>query len=525
MLTIETLWWLLFWTAFGLCVGSFLNVVVYRIPHGLSIGQPVWSFCPGCGVPLRWYDNIPLLSYLRLGGRCRRCGVEISLRYPLIEVTTAVVVLLLLDALFIGRVREGLYGGAIGLTWRLSQDWPIFLAHVILFACLLSMAAIDLEHYWIDTRLASVAVVAGFVLHGLWTPYYSLAGTGRGSAWIRPWDSTAVVCLAAFVGLVVVGLAQRWVASASNGVPEPGDASEPIAEGSPGGPGSAGADDPTGAIDPAAETHPPSEANPAETSSRQAPAPGLKRTWALGAFLLVFLVVVGGADLRADWPIPAWVRYAVPLFGLFVLVVRSGSVRRASDQAIMESIESERPWARRMALRELLCLMPAILLATGAWVIYRRWDAAAEWMSSVLHWRAWGQWQPVLGLATAASGYVIAAGMGWSVRIVATLVWGREAFGDGDIYMMAAAGCIAGWPVVALGFVVSCFLALAGWVLTLPFKRTRAIPLVPWLALSFLITVVFYARLLQFQPVRNVISVTQWLLFGNSQPWDVEGLP
>jgi prepilin signal peptidase PulO-like enzyme (type II secretory pathway) len=519
---IETLWWLLFWTAFGLCVGSFLNVAIYRIPQGLSIRQPVWSFCDGCGVPIRWYDNIPLWSYLRLGGRCRRCQAEISLRYPLIEVATAVVVLLLLDAFFVGRVRAGLYGGAIGLTWRLSQDWPIFLAHVILFACLLSMAAIDLEHYWIDARLALVAAVAGFVLHGLWTPYYSLAGTGRGSGWIRPWDSTAVVCLAAFVGLAVVGLVLRWTASASNGrpeLPEPG-AVPPGASGP-----SAVTDDGRRSNDPTAEIRRVSEADQGKTSRPEGSAPGLKWAWALGAFLLAFLAVVGGADQWAEWPVPAWVRYAVPLVGLFVLVVAGGSARRPADQAIMQSIESERPWARKTALWELLCLTPAILLAAATWVIYRRWDGAAEWMASVLHWRAWGQWQPVFGLATAASGYVIAAGVGWSVRIVATLVWGREAFGDGDIYLMAAAGCIAGWPVVALGFVVACFLALAGWVLTLPFKRTRAVPLVPWLALSFLIAVVFYERLLQFQPVRNVITVTHWLLFGNSQPLGDEGLP
>ena len=84
---------------------------------------------------------------------------------------------------------------------------------------------------------------------------------------------------------------------------------------------------------------------------------------------------------------------------------------------------------------------------------------------------------------------MIGGGIGWAVRIVFTLVFGKEAFGLGDIHMMAAAGCVAGWPVVLLGFIVTVFVALAAWFINLPFKRTRAIPLVPWLALGYFIVV------------------------------------
>ena len=79
--------WLVFVTAMGLCVGSFMNVVVYRMPRGMSIIFP-GSHCPQCGKAIRWFDNIPVLSWFILGGKCRNCKTPISFQYPLIEAIT-----------------------------------------------------------------------------------------------------------------------------------------------------------------------------------------------------------------------------------------------------------------------------------------------------------------------------------------------------------------------------------------------------------------------------------------------------
>ena len=76
---------LLVWLSFfGACIGSFLNVVVYRLPLGKSLSDPP-SHCPKCGHPIRWYDNVPVLGWLWLSGRCRDCREPISVRYPIVE--------------------------------------------------------------------------------------------------------------------------------------------------------------------------------------------------------------------------------------------------------------------------------------------------------------------------------------------------------------------------------------------------------------------------------------------------------
>lgn len=76
----------------GLVFGSFYNVLVYRTPRGMSIIPP--SRCPHCGAYVRWFDNVPIISYLVLFGRCRRCGAKISVRYPLVEASTGVLAVL-----------------------------------------------------------------------------------------------------------------------------------------------------------------------------------------------------------------------------------------------------------------------------------------------------------------------------------------------------------------------------------------------------------------------------------------------
>jgi leader peptidase (prepilin peptidase)/N-methyltransferase len=128
--------------ALGCCLGSFLNVCIYRLPQGLSIVSP-GSFCPQCRTPVRGYDNIPLLSYLLLRGRCRSCGAKISWRYPLVEGLT-------------GALAVALY-----LKFGLTGSFFAFFAFV---AALVVITFIDLDHRIIPDVISLPGIGIGFLL-------------------------------------------------------------------------------------------------------------------------------------------------------------------------------------------------------------------------------------------------------------------------------------------------------------------------------------------------------------------------
>jgi leader peptidase (prepilin peptidase)/N-methyltransferase len=128
---------------FGLIVGSFLNVVIYRVPRKESVVSPR-SACPTCGVPISARDNVPILSWLLLRGKCRNCHAPISVRYPLIEAATA--------ALFAGMAAR------IGFSWSLP-------AYLVLAAGLLALACTDLEHLLLPKRIVyPVLTLVGVLL-------------------------------------------------------------------------------------------------------------------------------------------------------------------------------------------------------------------------------------------------------------------------------------------------------------------------------------------------------------------------
>ena len=124
----------------GLVVGSFLNVCIHRIPNNLSLVRPR-SSCPNCKAPIRWYHNIPVLSYLLLRGRCANCKTRISPIYPIVELLTGVVFVLLFRK----------YG------WT-----PLFLIYAILACSLIVLMWIDVLHRLLPDIITLTGIVIGF---------------------------------------------------------------------------------------------------------------------------------------------------------------------------------------------------------------------------------------------------------------------------------------------------------------------------------------------------------------------------
>ena len=126
--------------SFGLVIGSFLNVVIARLPQGRSLWAPR-SACPQCGNPIAWYDNVPLISFAALRGRCRACAAPIPWRYPLVEAATA--------ALF-------------ALAWIVfAGDVGNFLVSAVFLAALVAITVIDLRHQIIPDAITLPGIVVG----------------------------------------------------------------------------------------------------------------------------------------------------------------------------------------------------------------------------------------------------------------------------------------------------------------------------------------------------------------------------
>ena len=151
--------------ALGIAIGSFLNVCIYRLPRGESVVNPP-SRCPSCGRGLRWFENVPVLGYLLLGGRCRTCRAAVSPMYPIVEAGTALVFLL--------------------QYWQLGWQ-PLLGVRLMFVAALIALFVIDLQHRILPNVITLPGVVIGVAASLLFEPGWraSLIGVavGGGALW------------------------------------------------------------------------------------------------------------------------------------------------------------------------------------------------------------------------------------------------------------------------------------------------------------------------------------------------------
>ena len=159
----------------GLVIGSFLNVVIWRVPRKLSVVRPP-SHCPQCETPIRPTDNVPVLSWLLLSGKCRHCGNPIPVRYPLVEASCGV--------LFAAVAAR------FGAEWELP-------AYLVLVASLLAISLIDLEHFIVPDRITAPLTVSALALLGV-------AALADGNGW--RFGRTLLGGVAFFAFLLVLNL-------------------------------------------------------------------------------------------------------------------------------------------------------------------------------------------------------------------------------------------------------------------------------------------------------------------------------
>lgn len=153
---------------FGTIIGSFLNVVIYRLPRKGSILKPAFSFCPSCGTTIKWYDNIPIVSYFLLKGKCRVCKSPISKRYPFIEFITGIVSILSL--------------------WKTGLSIDYFFVFSF-FAILIAITFIDLDFKIIPDELNLIGFILGLLYSFFrkdFSPVDAILGSvvGAGILWL-----------------------------------------------------------------------------------------------------------------------------------------------------------------------------------------------------------------------------------------------------------------------------------------------------------------------------------------------------
>ena len=133
----------------GLCIGSFLNVIIYRFPNNLSIIKPR-SFCPSCKNKLTWRENIPFISWLTQGGKCITCKTTISFRYPLIELLTGSLFVIFLNS------SPSLYSSSSNLFFNTLFSW-------VFLSLLVCISFIDIDNLWIPQGLVNFGFISGFL--------------------------------------------------------------------------------------------------------------------------------------------------------------------------------------------------------------------------------------------------------------------------------------------------------------------------------------------------------------------------
>lgn len=488
--------WIAFSFAFGACAGSLINVLVYRLPRGLGVVVPA-SRCPACDTKLTWRENIPVLGWLMLQGRCRFCRSAISPEYPLVEA-------------FVGALFAGLFAlwfvvpedaAALGVAWGefkpewalngFGRVWPMFVMVVVLGGSLVAMTLIDARTFQIPLVLCVVPMALGVLGHGAhaaWVggAFGGLRAHAEGHWWtiatpgVAGWAMVGaagggLIGLGVSNALLAMGLLRRSYADYETWEREALAARGQSVE----------------ALAPALPTPVGGE--------RRLALPGVGRAIGLVVVCIAVLGALGGA-VAGFGGLDA---------GLGVLVgaaagpIAAGVLRRKlaggpppgsepGVSGVPADMWIQYPHARREAMKELLFVAPVLALALAGGALAQR--LGGPLVADPVTGQVFAA-TPIPLWASAMSGSVfgllVGGGLVWGVRILGSLGFGKEAMGLGDVWLLAAVGACLGWIDATLTFFAAPFLALYATALQVAWAGSarRALPYGPYLAAGVLVVV------------------------------------
>ncbi len=504
--------WVAFMFAYGACLGSLINVLVYRLPRGMGVVTPP-SRCPACDTKLTWRENIPILGWLVLRGRCRFCRSRISAEYPLVELTVA----LLFAAVFIVCYVLPEPARALGVDWSLMRPewarsdmfegwprttWSILIVHVMLVGGLVAMTLVDAKTFTIPLALPWACGIIGIVFHTggaalteqSW--FRKLAVTAPSAVWALPtpgWPGDTVswwwigASIGGVIGLVIANLFLHFKLIRRSFEDYPEWERNTLRE---------------RGFDPDAPVTPETQVDEGVPVGEHV-GPGVRLVL---VFVLAWAVVMlaGGIAGAVVGPMLDWPRWAGLAIGFVLGPMLAGVACRFLSPAPADRSESgggegsggagsaatasepsapemwvAYPHARREVLKEVLFLTPCLALA---WV-------GGELAQGVFGGQDAPLW--LLVLAGTLMGVLIGGGVVWGIRILGTLAFGKEAMGLGDVHLMAGVGACLGWVDAALAVPLAAVVALYFVIVSGLANRPagRAMPFGPYLTVATLLVV------------------------------------
>jgi leader peptidase (prepilin peptidase)/N-methyltransferase len=428
--------------ALGACIGSFLNVVIWRLPYrgrevlfkekrgALTLSWPP-SHCPNCDAGIEWYQNIPIFSWLALKARCATCRIGIPIRYPLVELGTALLFLGFFLAYFLAHWPTPNAAPANWVFTDIRLDYAPFALHLVFIAALLAASAIDADLYIIPLSIPYLIMLLALVSAPfIESPAIPHLPTGE-NWWLAKPVAGAAVGLIAVNILMALKLVPRSFS---------GEVAEAVA----------------------------AEAETAAGPKEEPLAPPPKLTKFIPSIVATVVLVAGSVVSWFALPMATaslvTVSAAIAIFLIGVLPRDAGQMDVTDE--VMEEISQ--PHVRREVMKELWFLAIPAGFAVAAYFLPFELPQL-PWLVRLLG--------VILGIL--AGGAVV-----WMIRIGGTLAFNKEAMGMGDAHLMAGVGAILGCPLVLIAFFLAPFVALL-WALVLKLLgKPNVLPFGPWLSVG-----------------------------------------